>query len=184
MNPTPTQELMGILSHIWPGFKHDILKPVMENVVWVLKMYGQCNNTNQLVHFLAQCGHETDGFKTLKEYGSRTYFLERYGHRKDIKIVVDNEPKYIGRGLIMVTGKDNYSLLGYDDNPNKPEDLEEPLQALKASATWWNKHGCNELADEDNHVGLCRRINGGTNGLQKRINNYNNLKIVFREFVW
>ncbi len=80
--------------------------------------------------------------------------------------------KFRGRGLIQITGKDNYhtcgAALGLDliGNP----DLLFNVSNAAASAGWfWFTHGCNELADHDNFAGITRKINGGLNGQAERL---------------
>lgn len=84
--------------------------------------------------------------------------------------------RYKGRGLIMVTGRDNYEdvseALGYDFLSD-PQRLATPEWATRASCWWWAKHGCNELADIGNFGGVTRRVNGGLNGWEQRLNYYN-----------
>jgi putative chitinase len=80
--------------------------------------------------------------------------------------------KYRGRGLIQLTGKDNYracgEALGVDllDNP----DLVSSPQYAALSAGWfWDKNKLNQFADANDMTGLTKRINGGTHGLDDRV---------------
>ena len=82
--------------------------------------------------------------------------------------------KYIGRGLIQVTGKENYThcgeALGVDLITN-PQLLEEPRYAALSAGWFWNKKGLNALADEgtkDAFEVMTKRINGGLLGLDDR----------------
>jgi putative chitinase len=87
--------------------------------------------------------------------------------------------KYLGRGFIQLTGKANY--LEFDKSV--PEDImaNPELVASKyplASAAWfWNKNGLNEIADKgatDAVVkSITKRVNGGTIGLEDRIQHFN-----------
>ena len=181
-------ELCGILSKIWPGYNRKILTETLMNLQWVLKLHGGVTNTNQMVHFLAQTGHETAGYRTLKEYGDNKYF-ERYKNHKSLTIWEDGEPKWIGRGHIQITGKVNYMLIqgeiGHEFNIlDNPKLLEEPKLSLIASAHWWRTKKCNAIADTNDVVALTKRINGGTNGLNERIKYYKYLSLVFKNFVW
>lgn len=181
-------ELCGILSKIWPGYKRVILEQTLSNLTWVLKLHGGVTSTQQMIHFLAQVGHETDGFRTLKEYGDRKYF-SRYKNHSSLVIWEDDEPKWIGRGHIQITGKSNYMMIQGEigdefDILSNPKQLEEPTKALIASAHWWRIKKCGELAEKDAVLDLTRRINGGTNGLKERIQYLDYLKIVFKNYVW
>jgi putative chitinase len=87
--------------------------------------------------------------------------------------------KYFGRGFIQLTGKANY----IEFDKSVPEDIlvNPELVATKyplASAAWfWNKNGLNEIADKgatDAVVkSITKRVNGGTIGLEDRIQHFN-----------
>lgn len=78
--------------------------------------------------------------------------------------------RYRGRGLIQVTGKDNYRALGRwvnRDLINNPDLVATEYAA--ASATWyWTRNGLNTFADQDDLRQVTRRVNGGFNGLEQR----------------
>lgn len=81
--------------------------------------------------------------------------------------------KYRGRGLIQITGKDNYrdasEALGLP-LLEEPELLEEPAHAADAAGWFWKQRDLNRLAS---NINACtRRINGGLNGLPDRIRLY------------
>lgn len=82
---------------------------------------------------------------------------------------------YRGRGLIQITGRDNYDrsgdALGLDLILN-PERLEDPYYAAMSAAEWWHRHGCNELADTGDMAAVTRRVNGGLTGLDDRLKLY------------
>jgi len=119
-------------------------------------------------HFLAQIGHESGRLVYVKELASG----EAYEGRKDLgNTQVGDGVKYKGRGLIQITGRANYQLCGNQlglDLINHPELLELPLNAAKSAAWFWNTHGLNILADQDDLIKITKRINGGTNGLVDR----------------
>jgi putative chitinase len=82
--------------------------------------------------------------------------------------------KYIGRGLIQVTGKENYTHCGEAlgiDLVSNPQLLEEPRYAALSAGWFWNKKGLNALADEGTSNSfeiMTKRINGGLLGLDDR----------------
>ena len=82
---------------------------------------------------------------------------------------------YRGRGLIQITGRDNYDrsgdALGLDLILN-PERLEEPYYAALSAAEWWHRHGCNQLADTGDMAAVTRKVNGGLTGLDDRLKLY------------
>jgi putative chitinase len=79
--------------------------------------------------------------------------------------------KYRGKGLIQLTGKDNYQRFsdatGVDAVGN-PELLAEPEMAALSAGWFWASNGLNALADAKDVVGMTKRINGGTHGLDDR----------------
>lgn len=81
--------------------------------------------------------------------------------------------KYRGRGLIQITGKDNYRDAGEALGLpllEEPELLEEPVHAADAAGWFWKQRDLNRLAS---NINACtRRINGGLNGLPDRIRLY------------
>ena len=81
--------------------------------------------------------------------------------------------KYRGRGLIQVTGKDNYRDAGESLGLpllEEPELLEEPVHAADAAGWFWKQRDLNRFWDM---VTYCTRaINGGITGLPERIRLY------------
>jgi len=79
--------------------------------------------------------------------------------------------KYHGRGLIQLTGKENYvncgSGLGVDLAGN-PDWLLDPKYAALSAGWFWNKKGLNSLADSGDIETMTKRINGGLIGLDDR----------------
>ena len=79
--------------------------------------------------------------------------------------------RYRGRGGIQITGKDNYRECGAAlglDLVNAPELLQVLPGAIRSAGWFWSTHGCSALADSGDFVGLTRRINGATKGLDDR----------------
>ena len=89
--------------------------------------------------------------------------------------------KYRGRGLKQITFRDNYRdcgrALGIDLITEPGLLLTDKYAAL--SAGWfWQANNCNQFADADDITGLTKRINGGLNGLDDRINRTRKAKAV------
>lgn len=83
--------------------------------------------------------------------------------------------RYCGRGLIQLTGKENYSWFAASiEIP--VEDASEYLQTFEGavqSACWfWETNDLNRYADAGDIVGMTKVINGGTIGLEDRKNHY------------
>lgn len=79
--------------------------------------------------------------------------------------------KYRGRGLIQVTGKNNYRacsdyIFGDDRLLETPDILKEPLYALESACWYWDINNLNRFAHDV--VRTTRLVNGGTNGLKHR----------------
>jgi len=161
---------------------------------------------HRIAAFLAQCAHESGGFKAIKEnlnYRPATlvtlfkkYFdLEtatRYCAMPDKQAAIANRIyanrmgngpeesgdgyKYCGRGLIQLTGKDNYSRYAQSLEISVEEASEHltTFEGCVQSAAWfWEANNLNQYADKGDILMLTKRINGGTIGLEDRIKHYN-----------
>jgi putative chitinase len=83
--------------------------------------------------------------------------------------------RYCGRGLIQLTGKENYSW--FAASLGIPvEEASEYLQTFEGaaqSACWfWETNNLNKWADTGDIKELTRRINGGYIGLEDRVKHY------------
>jgi putative chitinase len=70
-----------------------------------------------------------------------------------------------------LTGKDNYaafSLACDNEALENPELVAEPALAAESAGWFWSRNGLNSLADAQDFVGMTKRINGGTNGIDHR----------------
>ena len=156
------------------------------------------NTSKRQAAFIGQCAHESGNFKTLQEnlnysaeglmktWPSRFPDLQTANQyaRQPAKIAgkvyngrlgnttEEEAAKYLGRGLIQLTGKENYERCGSAigvDLINEPTLLVEPNHAAMSAGWFWNKKGLNELADQQEHGQITKRINGGLIGLDDRI---------------
>ena len=83
--------------------------------------------------------------------------------------------KYRGRGLIQLTGRDNYSWFAASLEISADEAAEYlgTFEGAAQSACWfWETNKLNQWADKGDIVTLTKRINGGTIGLDDRIKHY------------
>lgn len=81
--------------------------------------------------------------------------------------------RFHGRGCIQLTGHDAYFHCGQAlgvDFVASPDLVASPKYAALSAGWFWSTHNCNALADVGDDVGVTKKINGGTFGLQERIN--------------
>lgn len=79
--------------------------------------------------------------------------------------------KFRGRGLIQLTGRDNYTRFAKDIGLSVDEAigyLETPKGALESACWFWRVNNLNKICDDGDIVLLSKRVNGGTNGLDHR----------------
>lgn len=120
--------------------------------------------------FLAQIAHESGSLRYVRELASGIAYE---GRLKLGNTHPGDGVRFKGRGLIQITGRDNYraasiALFGDYRLLNDPALLEETENACRSAAWFWHSHGLNALADVGDFERITRRINGGLNGLQDR----------------
>lgn len=154
----------------------------------------------RLAAFLAQCAHESNRFRAIREnlnYSAKgllktfpKYFrtmdqANQYANRpeKIANRVYSNRMgnrdeasgdgfRYMGRGLIQLTGKENYSWFAVSLDITVDECVEYMGTfegAVQSACFFWELNNLNALADKQDTLGITKRINGGTLGLQERI---------------
>lgn len=154
----------------------------------------------RIAHFLAQILHESGHFKYNEEnlnYSAKAlrsvfgkYFktdkeAEEYA-RKPEKIAnrvyanrmgngdEDSGDGWLrrGRGLIQLTGTDNYKACSKAlniDLMKNPDLIVSNAEVCVETACWfWNKNNLNQYADKDDIVSITKKVNGGKNGLDDR----------------
>ena len=149
---------------------------VIEQIPAVVEKF-QINTPLRLAHFLAQCGHESGGFRLTKEnlnYSAKglmgifkKYFpteakANEYARKpeKIANLVYGNRmgngaestgdgAKFCGRGYIQLTGKDNYTAFGKSINEDMTVNPQAVADkyALLSAAWFFNKNGLHKLAD-------------------------------------
>ena len=97
-----------------------------------------------------------------------------YGGRADLGNTEDGDGwRFHGRGVIQLTGRSNYKVCGEalgQPFTEQPELLLEPHWACMSAGWFFNKKGLNALADNEDWTTITKRINGGTIGLEDRVN--------------
>lgn len=124
--------------------------------------------------FLAQLAHESAEFHYTKEIWGPTHWQIKYeGHHGLGNTEAGDGHRFLGRGLIQVTGRHNYrrcslGLFGDERLLDHPELLEQPLYASESAGWYWAEHGINEVADTGDIRAVTKKINPGLLGLDKR----------------
>lgn len=131
----------------------------------------------EVAMFIAQCAHETGGFKWLKELGNDSYF-NKYNGRRDLGNGPNDGAKFKGRGYIHLTGRANYTRFakasGIDVINNPDLVSNDKGVAAKAAIFWWlNSKRARAAGQAGDVVAASKAVNGGTNGLQDRIAKWN-----------
>jgi putative chitinase len=159
--------------------------------------FGITANRNRLLFFLAQIGHESSGLKIQQEnlnysaarlrqvwpgrfrslapaaaYAGKPEALANlvYGGRMG-NIEPGDGYRYRGRGYIQLTGRDAYREIGrrtglkLEDQPDLALDL---AHALHIACGFWDWKDINPICDRGDFVGVTKRINGGTVGMEDR----------------
>jgi len=160
----------------------------------------QINTVERVAGFIAQCAHESAGFKVLSENlnysadGLNKIFPKYFKNagrdanayarqpEKIANVVYSSRMgngdeasgdgfRYRGRGLIQLTGKSNYS--GFAKAMEM--ELDEVVDyigtkkgALDSAAWFWDNNNINKFCDAHDIVGMTKKINGGTIGLEDR----------------
>ncbi|HIE1774371.1 glycoside hydrolase family 19 protein [Pseudomonas aeruginosa] len=158
----------------------------------------EINTPERVAMFLAQVGHESQSLKRLvenlnysaegllkawpqrfapaeaKQYARQP---ERIANRAYANRMGNGSPdtgdgyRYRGRGLIMITGHDNYAEAARAlalPLVAQPELLEQRTWAAIAAGWWWRSRGLNDLADQGRFDRITLKINGGYNGADDR----------------
>jgi len=139
-------------------------------------------NGVELAQFMAQCAHETGGFKDLVERGGTKWFnrYEPHHNPKLAKILGNTKPgdgvKFNGRGFLQVTGKDNYAraekALGIPLTTT-PELLTDLKVAAEVSVWYWKTRVAPKVTNFKNTAQVTYPINSKLVGLPDRIAKFN-----------
>ena len=180
-----------------------------EAICEILPEY-EITTPQRVAAFLAQCAHESGGFVFLKEnlnykaaslrrvfpkyfpddaiaaqYAGKGEMIANrvYANRMGNGDEASGDGfRYCGRGLIQLTGKNNYTFFaGSLDIP--VEEASEYLQtfegAVQSACFFWEQNKLNQWADKGDILTLTKRINGGTIGLEDRIKHYEHALHIF-----
>jgi putative chitinase len=162
--------------------------------------------------FIAQCAHESGGFKRLKEnlnykweslrrvfpkYFPTDELAQEYAHKQEQianrvyggRMGNGDESsgdgfRYCGRGLIQLTGKNNYTKFAESIHmavEEVPALLETYDGAVKSACWFWHTNNINQWADVGDILTMTKRINGGVIGLEDRQKHYAHALEVFAQ---
>ena len=194
---------LDLLKQICPHTKATVLNRYVEPLNKVGEHFGLFENPKRMAAFLAQVAHESGGFNFVKEglnysaaslrktwptrfptlaaaqpyaRNSEKIANKVYANRMGNGTEASGDGfKFRGRGLIQLTGKDNYSRFAKSIGMTLNEAVAylETSEGAVASAAWfWDANKLNVYADKGDFIGLTRRINGGTIGLADRQHHY------------
>ena len=162
------------------------------------------NTPLRVAHFIAQCAHESGNFLFIKEnlnYRAESLMKtwprlfptieiarqyekqpekianRAYGNRMGNGDEASGDGwRYCGRGLIQLTGRDNYTFFAgsLDISVEEAAEYLATFEGAAQSACWyWEQNNLNRFADANDVRGLTRAINGGYLGLEDRIKHTN-----------
>jgi putative chitinase len=154
----------------------------------------QINTPLRLAHFLAQCGHESGGFKATQEnlnYSAKGLngIFKKYFPTEAAATPYARQPqkiankvyanrmsngdeasgdgyKFRGRGYIQLTGRANYTLFGkaIGEDVTGNPDVVSGKYALLSAAWFWSNNGLNKLADGGSTDAVVTTITKRVNG--------------------
>jgi putative chitinase len=161
------------------------------SLIQALDKYGEqmeLSQPHRLAQFVPQVMHESGGLKYNKEIWGPTAAQKRYEGRKDLGNTQKGDgSKYRGFGLLQVTGRANVTQF-YNwckrQGMNPPDFIAKPELIATApwsavSALWyWDMRNLNAIADRGDNENITRKINGGLNGYEDRLEYYDRTALV------
>ena len=178
------------------------------------------NTPKRISHFLAQVNYESGYmnyveenlnysaerllkvfpkyFKTIDEAKEFEYKGEKIANKVYANRMGNGDEqsgdgyRYRGRGLIQLTGKNNYLKFSkwYNDSKifvDNPDLLIQPQFAVLSAFFYWDTHKLNDyIVDNVDDYTICKvitkKINGGYNGLAERFRLYKKIRELYNEF--
>jgi putative chitinase len=163
----------------------------------------EIDTPQRVAAFVAQCAHESGNFVFIKENlnykaASLIKTFGKYFPTQELAQQYANRPerianrvyasrmgngdeasgdgyRFCGRGLIQLTGRDNYTFFAgsLDISVEEAAEYLTTFEGAAQSACWfWETNNLNRFADSGDIKGLTRAINGGYIGLEDRISHY------------
>ena len=186
-----------------PASKESVLTKFLPGFNKICNKYN-INTQLRKAHFLAQTAHESGGFNLVQEglnYSASGLLatFPKYFNSSNVDSYARQPEKianhvyanrmgngdetsgdgytYRGRGLIQLTGKDNYTRFGNSVGLSLSETvayLETTDGAVESAAWYWNSRTINSPADANNIKKVTKLVNGGQIGLDDRTSRFNN----------
>lgn len=162
----PSKEKLAV---VMPQAQPKRIDLYFEPLVAGMRKYG-ITTPLRIAHFIAQLAHESGAFRYAEELADGS----AYEGRGDLGNTQPGDgPRYKGRGLIQLTGRANYAAYSKASGVDylaKPQLVaSDPYAAVDVACWFWKTRDLNKLADADDVRGITRRINGGFNGIDDRI---------------
>lgn len=150
-------------------------KEKYRDAIWAEMAKNGITSKNEVAAFLSQIATETGNLKWLEEIASGA----AYEGRRDLGNTQPGDGRrFKGRGLIQLTGRANYERFakyaGRPDIMQNPQLVsQDPTLAVQSAIFYWNtRKGLREAAQRGDIDKVSRLVNGGTNGLKERRENF------------
>jgi putative chitinase len=177
--PTPEQ----ILTAIMPA-AHPALIAVHAPAMAAAASKWDISTPQRLAMFLANIALECDQLRELQEDWGPSEAQLKYEPPSHVATELGNTEagdgkRFMGRGCIQITGRDNYSRAGKaigTDLVANPALAAVPSVAWDTAGWFWETHGLNAVADTGTFTETVRIINGGLTDLGLRVEFYDRAK--------
>jgi putative chitinase len=149
---------------------------------------GVLNEPQALAVVLAQVLHESGGFAHVREVWGPTPAQARYEGRRDLGNTQSGDGRrFMGRDLIQITGRANYTALSNwagHDFVARPEDLEKP-EWIGIGVVWFflTRPALMQAAQAGEMEMATRIVNGGLNGYSDRLQWYDRVALDMLNFI-
>lgn len=195
--PRPLRLTVEQVLAILPSLEREPSYPLtVTEALNVAARESELTTPQRMAAFLAQVAHESGEFRWLMEHAHRKPVAgcrlcpepwdvaprppwpviheagAQYEGRADLG---NTEPgdgvRYKGRGPLQLTGRANYRAAGKalgEPLEQQPELAARLDVGMRVAAWYWRERAINSRADVSDFVGVTKRINGGTNGLEQR----------------
>jgi putative chitinase len=188
---------VDILKQLAPGGKKSGFKYFAGLSLWMNKWFPEfdIDTKGELCHILAQLAHESDSFNAMEEYASGQAYEGRLDLGNNTK---GDGIKFKGRGVLQITGRTNYKLMGVKAGyPNKftdnPSLLATPEWAVWSACIFWTDRGLLDISNMPDTAQIPSkklgrnlspleyitwRVNGGFNNFKEREGFYEKAKTI------